>query len=308
MFQVFAGALFGRVPNGDVSSFFMSFRPTRGGMPACRSIPTKRRTSPIGAKSAKRGISLEGDKRQGDLSRARARVFCRALLSFGMTWESETTSIFCPTLANVPQKCNTFLRDVAREILYFLPSLCKGGWRAKRGGRVVWSAPRVYDNPSICSFQSQTPPFTGFPQKYSVFLGCCKGAFVSFHPPFTSSRANVRDLLARDKELGDSSLRFGMTEERGYAPTSSLWGSCTALPNAPASGHFSSRSDGMTGEGGCGALPCKTAKRQIRALPCIGGEGSLPIKSDRPNRPNPRRNAKSNPRATARGSVCIIEL
>ena len=54
-----------------------------------------------------------------------------------------------------------------------------------------------------------------------------------------------------------------MTEERGHAPTSSLWGSCTALPNAPASGHFSSRSDGMTGEGGCGALPYKAAKRKF---------------------------------------------
>ena len=34
----------------------MSFRPTRGEMPACRSISTMRRTSPIGAKSASRGI------------------------------------------------------------------------------------------------------------------------------------------------------------------------------------------------------------------------------------------------------------
>ena len=38
----------------------VSFRPTRGEMPACRSISTKRRTSPIGAKSAKRGIPLQG--------------------------------------------------------------------------------------------------------------------------------------------------------------------------------------------------------------------------------------------------------
>ena len=34
----------------------LSFRPTRGRMPACRSIPTKRRTSPKGAKLAERGI------------------------------------------------------------------------------------------------------------------------------------------------------------------------------------------------------------------------------------------------------------
>ena len=65
IFYIFAGALFGRVPNGDVSPFFISFRQTRGGMPACRSIPTKRRTSPNGAKSAERGIPRKVTKGEG---------------------------------------------------------------------------------------------------------------------------------------------------------------------------------------------------------------------------------------------------
>ena len=131
IFYIFAGALFGRVPNGDVSPFFISFRQTRGGMPACRSIPTKRRTSPRGAKyrgrapspvsppDARRNACLqehsdetarephrgevsgarnppESDKRRGDPSRARARVFCRALLPFGMTRESEALFTLAP--------------------------------------------------------------------------------------------------------------------------------------------------------------------------------------------------------------------
>ena len=52
----------------------------------------------------------ESDKRRWDPSRARARVFCRALLPFGMTRESEALFTLAP-LATVPQKCCAFLRE-----------------------------------------------------------------------------------------------------------------------------------------------------------------------------------------------------
>ena len=60
------GAKLGRV------TLLPSFRPTRGEIPACRSISTKRRTSPKGAKSAKRGIPSQGMgyNKRGDPSHA----------------------------------------------------------------------------------------------------------------------------------------------------------------------------------------------------------------------------------------------
>ena len=84
---------------------------------------------------------------------------------------------------------------------------------------------RVHDNPSVCSFQS---PATVSAAQGTTPPAHPRGGRLSFtpaprvipweNPAPTSSRTNVRDPLAFCHFPGDSSLRFGMTEEQGRAP------------------------------------------------------------------------------------------
>ena len=52
----------------------------------------------------------------------------------------------------------------------------------------------------------------------------------------------------------------------------------------------------------------KRQKGNFCVLHCIGGEGSYPSSPSVQIAQAARKKTKSNPRATARGSVCIIEL
>ena len=90
-----------------------------------------------------------------------------------------------------------------RKRSYSLPSLCKGGCRAERGGRVV----------KACAARAGQPLRLAFGNPPPLAQGRQEGCGTEF---FTSSRTNVRDLLARDKERGEGIPRrayalLGMT-------------------------------------------------------------------------------------------------
>ena len=132
----------GEVPTqGEMPvSPFLSFRPTRGEMPACRSISTMRRTSPNGAKFASRGAPLRSSPPL-PLPRPSFRTEPKASVRNpppqGRKKTCPAGQVFCYLLENWGAR-RAFLRP------YFLRSLTRGS-RVKKpaflsAGRVSGSA------------------------------------------------------------------------------------------------------------------------------------------------------------------------